>query len=147
VSRYVFVELADYPTCRCWKEERARRLVATTAPRGFEVNDGTFAPRRYEWREIEKFMLVGPWGEVEDVVVAHGKTFAEASRDGDTQAPVRVGFRYSPGHRRTVANKLLGGLRRRAKTKADGFVMGYWDRSFNEAVELMNEWLTRYKTA
>jgi hypothetical protein len=129
------------------EEERARRLVATTAPRGFEVNDGTFAPRRYEWREIEKFMLVGPWGEVEDVVVAHGKTFAEASRDGDTQAPVRVGFRYSPGHRRTVANKLLGGLRRRAKTKADGFVMGYWDRSFNEAVELMNEWLTRYKTA
>ena len=25
--------------------------------------------------------------------------------------------------------------------------MGYWDRPFDEAVDLMNEWLTRYETA
>jgi len=24
--------------------------------------------------------------------------------------------------------------------------MGYWDRPFDEAVDLMNEWLARYKT-
>jgi hypothetical protein len=29
----------------------------------------------------------------------------------------------------------------------DGIVMGYWDRPFDEAVDLMNEWLARYKTA
>jgi hypothetical protein len=32
-------------------------------------------------------------------------------------------------------------------TEADGLVMGYWDRPFDEAVDLMNEWLARYKTA
>jgi hypothetical protein len=30
-------------------------------------------------------------------------------------------------------------------TEAD--VVGYWDRPFDEAVDLMNEWLARYKTA
>ena len=29
-------------------------------------------------------------------------------------------------------------------TKADGLVMGYWDRPFDEAVDLMNACLTRY---
>ncbi len=28
---------------------------------------------------------------------------------------------------------------------ADGYVMGWWDRPFDEAVDLMNEWLTRHR--
>ena len=32
-------------------------------------------------------------------------------------------------------------------TTADGFVMDYWDRPLDEAVDLMNEWLARYKAA
>jgi hypothetical protein len=29
--------------------------------------------------------------------------------------------------------------------RVDGLVMGYWDRPFDEAVDLMNEWHARYK--
>jgi hypothetical protein len=32
-------------------------------------------------------------------------------------------------------------------TKADGVVMGYWDRPFDEAVDLMNAWLRRNRAA
>jgi hypothetical protein len=90
---------------------------------GFAVNDRTFRPRRYEWCEIEKFVL------------GNG---------------VYVCFHYSPAHRRTLANRLwhvIAGLRDSDGTKTDGCVMGYWDRPFDEAVDLMNQWLTHYKAA
>jgi len=120
--------------------------------RGFEVNDRLGKPRRYEWREIDKFMLVATSADPEAAVVAPAKTFAEAAKDDDSgHSALRVGFRYTPpGRRRTLANKLfrsMSGLRGRDGTKADGLVMGYWDRPFDEAVDLMNEWLTRYKAA
>ena len=41
----------------------------------------------------------------------------------------------------------MGGLCDPDGTRADGLVMGYWDRPFDEAVDLMNEWLARYKRA
>jgi len=113
----------------------------------FEVNDRIFTPQRYEWHEIDKFMLVAPSAHIEHAVVAPGKTFVEAFRDGGTQSPAfRVGFHCSPGHRRKLASKLFSGLRGRDGTRVDGLVMGYWDRPFDEAVDLMNEWLARYKT-
>jgi hypothetical protein len=118
---------------------------------GFEVNDRLFKPRRYHWREVGKFMLVAPSPYIEDAVVAPAKTFAEAFSDGGTQYPVvRVGFHCSPGHRRTLANRLfrrINGMCGQDGTRADGLVMGYWDRPLDEAVDLMNQWLTRYKTA
>jgi hypothetical protein len=119
--------------------------------RGFAVNDRLRRPRRYEWREIDKFMLVATSADPEDAVVAPAKTFAAAAKDGDTGYPaLLVGFRYTPpGRRRTLANWLWrimsGPAHDRDGTKADGLVMGYWDRPFDEAVDLMNEWLTRHK--
>jgi hypothetical protein len=58
-----------------------------------------------------------------------------------------VGFRCSPWRRRYLAGKLFSDLRGRDGTRVDGLVMGYWDRPFDEAVDLMNEWHGRYKAA
>jgi hypothetical protein len=113
---------------------------------GFEVNDRVFTARRYGWQEIDKFMLVAPSAQIEHAVVAPPKTFAEALREGGGQSSaVRVGFHRSPGHRRKLASKLFSGLRGHDGTRVDGLVVGYWDRPFDEAVDLMNEWLARYK--
>ncbi len=113
---------------------------------GFEVNDRVVTARRYGWHEIDKFMLVAPSADIDYAVVAPGKSFVEAYRDGGTQSPAfSVGFHSHPGHRRKLASKLRSGLRGRDGTRVDGLVMGYWDRPFDEAVDLMNEWLGRYK--
>jgi hypothetical protein len=96
-------------------------------------------------------MLVATSEDPAAAVVKPANTFAEAAKDDDTGHSVfRVGFRYTPpGRRRTLANRLWrtmsGPPRDRDGSKADGLVMGYWDRPFNEAVDLMNEWLTRHK--
>ena len=50
----------------------------------------------------------------------------------------------STGHRRSLSRKLFGDFSGRDGTRADGTVMGYWDRPFDEAVDLMNEWRSRY---
>jgi hypothetical protein len=119
--------------------------------KGFEVNNRLFKPRRYEWSEIDEFILVTTGDHRADQVADAAKTFTEVLKDGDDgPAGWIVGYRYSPGHRRTLANQLfrtMGGARDRDGTKADGVVMGYWDRPFDEAVHLMNAWLTRYKAA
>lgn len=139
-----FVLLVAFHSVR--KARRAWWLRLTS--KGFEVNDRIFRARRFEWREINKFMLVAPAAHVEHAVVVPGKAFAEAFREGGTQSPAfRVGFRSAPGHRRRLTRKLFSGLRGRDGTEVDGLVMGYWDRPFDEAVELMNEWHTRYKAA
>ena len=117
------------------------------SPTGFAVNDRLGRPRRYQWREIDKFMLVAPLAEIHDAVLAPGQTFAEVIRDGTPQRPgLIVGFHYlPPGRRRRLLSKLNGSVYDREGTQADGLVMGYWDRPFDEAVDLMNEWLARYK--
>ena len=116
--------------------------------KGFEVNDRLLRPRRYGWREIDKFMLVAPSGQVEHAVVAPGSTFAEAAKNTAAQpSPMSVGFSYAPGHRRAFGVHFSGGLRSRDGTRADGVIMGFWDRPFDEAVDLMNEWLKRYRAA
>ena len=105
-----------------WRSARGGWWLRLSS-RGFEVNDRPGRPRRYDWREIDKFTLV----------------------DG-----VQVCFRYTPGRRRTLANKswrAISGLRDSDGTKADGLVMGYWDRPCDQAVDLMYSWLTRYRAA
>jgi hypothetical protein len=128
---------------------KARRMCwLRLTSKGFEVNDRVFTARRFEWHEIDKFMLVAPSADIEYAVVAPPKTFAEAVRGGSTQSPAfRVGFHCSPGRRRKLASKLYSGLRGGDGTRVDGLVMGYWDRPFDEAVDLMNEWRTRYRAA
>lgn len=66
------------------------------------------------------------WCEIEAFVVvgSHGRE--------------RVSFRFSPECHR---------FRPRRRTKPDGYVVGHWDRSPDEAVALMSEWLTRYRGA
>jgi hypothetical protein len=114
---------------------------------GFEVNDRIFAARRYDWREIDKFMLVAPSDQIENAVVVPGKTFIEVLKAGPTQLPAfRVGFHCVPGHRPRLANRLFGGLRSTDGARPDGVVMGFWDRPFHEAVDLMNQWLRRYRS-
>ena len=87
---------------------------------GFQVNDRLRRPRRYLWRDIDSFELVEKLQHYED---------------GSSGVLQRVGFHYSSKHRRLLHRR----------SKPDGFVMGYWDRPPDEAVALMNEWLTRYK--
>jgi hypothetical protein len=117
--------------------------------KGFAVNNGLFKPHRYEWPEIDEFMLVTTGDHGADQVAAAAKTFTDVLKDGDDEpAGWIVGYRYSPGHRRTIANRrfrTMSGARGRDGTKADGVVMGYWDRPFDEAVDLMNAWLTSYR--
>ena len=67
------------------------------------------------------------WCEIE--------SFAPAGHAGTKD---RVGFRYSPECHR---------FRPRRRSKPDGYVVGHWDRPAEEAVELMVEWLTRYRAA
>jgi hypothetical protein len=50
-------------------------------------------------------MLVTVGDHTEAVVPAVAKTFVEAFKDGDSQpSGWIVGYHYSPGHRRTIAN-------------------------------------------
>ncbi len=114
--------------------------------KGFEVNDRVFAPRRYEWREIDEFMLVAPGGRVQDAVPHPPKTYAEAFKDGTSAPPTVVGFRYLPrsGRRRSLASRIFFNASSADGTKADGAVVGYWDRPFDEAVDLLNQWRSRY---
>ncbi len=111
---------------------------------GFEVNDRIFTPRRYGWRDIEKFMLVAPSHQIEHAVLAPSISFAEAVKDGVPPPLFRVGFALSTGHRRSLSRRLFADFSGRDGMKADGSVMGYWDRPFDEAVDLMNEWRSRY---
>ena len=67
------------------------------------------------------------WGEIE--------SFELVPRTG---AEGRVGFRYSPECHR---------FRPRRRSKTDGYVVGHWDRPADEAIELMSQWLTRYRAA
>jgi hypothetical protein len=96
---------------------------------GFEVHERSGKPRRYEWCEIDKFMLV-------------------ESRDDEVGLVPHVGLRFSPEHRRTLADKLwLAPRCHHDAAYANRHIGGYWDGPFGKAVDLMNEWLTRYKAA
>lgn len=111
----------------CWRSSRGGWWLRLS-DRGFEVNDRAGKPRRYQWQEIEKFLLVGAYDTEEGTFVG------------------QVGFQYAPGHRLTMAKRLrqrLAPPRDRDDTKSDGIIMGWWDRPFDDAVDLMNDWLTR----
>jgi hypothetical protein len=114
---------------------------------GFELNSRLGKPHRYEWREIDKFMLVAQSQHVEQATPAPAKTFTEALRDGDSESCGSVvGFQLTPEHPRTYwHNRIRRMFSDREGTRADGLIMGYWDRPFDEAVDLMNEWLTRHR--
>lgn len=58
-----------------------------------------------------------------------------------------VGLHFSPHHHGTLGSRFgpFGGPWRDGDAKLDATIMGYWDRPFGEAVDLMNEWLSRYK--
>jgi hypothetical protein len=125
---------------RCGRGDWWLRLSSN----GFEVNDRIFTPRRYGWRDIEKFMLVAPSQQIEHAVLAPAVSFADGLKDGAPPPLFRVGFALSTGHRRSLFRRLFADFSGRDGTKADGTVMGYWDRPFDEAVALMNEWRSRY---
>lgn len=114
-----------------WRSARGRWWLRLTST-GFEVNDRPWRPRRYRWSEIDRFALVGLRIQPEREDVPRPTTFTDVVRDGAPPQIVRVGFRYVPE------------LRTRPRRQADGYVMGWWDRPFDEAVDLMNEWLARH---
>jgi len=114
-----------------WRSARGRWWLRLTSV-GFEVNDRLWRPRRYRWSQIDRFALVGDGIQPDAESVPRPRTFPDVVRDGPVPQVVRVGFRYVPE------------LRTRPRRIADGYVMGSWDRPFDEAVDLMNEWLARY---
>lgn len=142
---WLFGWLAVRLAVMAWRSGRGSWWLHLSSS-GFEVNDRIFRPRRCEWRDVDTFMLVSPSGQFEQAVLAPGTTFAEAVRAGDHQPPaLQVGYSLSPGHRPSLARRLFADFRGSDGTKANGILMGFWDRPFDEAVELMNEWLARYK--
>lgn len=106
---------------------------------GFEVND-RLRPRHYRWADIEQFMLVDHDGVPlpAEAEVPPARSWGEViggGADATTAPAALVAFRCRPGRRRHPGRAV------------DGNVMGYWDRPFDEAVELMNEWLARSREA
>jgi hypothetical protein len=114
-----------------WRSARGRWWLRLTSE-GFEVNDRLWRPRRYWWSEIDRFTLVGRETRPDAEFEPRPQTFTDAVGGGATPQVVRVGFRYVPE------------LRTRPHRTADEYVMGWWDRPFSEAVDLMNEWVARY---
>ena len=133
-----------------WRSTRGGWWLRLTAT-GFEVNDRVFTPRRFGWGDIDRFMLVAPASQIEHAVVTPGATFTQSlSTGGDPIAALRVGFHCAPGYRRPLASRVFRPFTAMIShdgTQADGLIMGYWDRPFDEAVDLMNDWLTRYRKA
>jgi hypothetical protein len=106
---------------KCWRSGRGVWWLRLTSA-GFAVNDRVLRPRRYTWGEIDTFMLVNG---------------------------AFVSFFFPPQRRRTVWHRLRRAIGPRSGDgrKPDGILVGYWDRPFDEAVELMNEWQARYRAA
>lgn len=98
---------------------------------GFEVNDRVFRPRRYRWSDIDRFVMVGADGQLHTGVVSQAQTFTDVLKNGEAPQSMRVGFRFLPDKRR------------RRHRSVDHYVMGWWDRPLDLAVDLMNDWLTR----
>lgn len=87
--------------------------------RGLEVNDRILGPRRYAWHEIDEFLAAG----------------------------VTVGMRFTAPRPRMSVSRFwpFGGPFREGDVALDATVMGYWDRGCGEAVDLLNDWLHRYR--
>lgn len=130
-----------------WGRKLRRSWWLRLSGSGFEINDRIFTPRRYEWAEIDKFMLAAPAGQVQDAP-AEWTTYSDAFLGGVDTPPTIVAFHYRPERRRrrSLASTLFFHATSRDGTKADGPVMGYWDRPAGEAVDLLNEWLTRHRS-
>jgi hypothetical protein len=96
-----------------WAVVRSRRARGDgwlrLSSTGFEVRARSGKPRRYEWCEVDGFMLV-------------------ETRDGEGGVVSHVGLRFSPELRR-----------------ADRHIDGYWEGPLEDAVDLMNERLARYR--
>jgi len=117
-----------------WRSARGRWWLRLSTV-GFEVNDRVFRPRRYRWSDIDAFLLVGAQGVPASGAVPQAQTFTDVLKDGEAAQIMRVGFRFLPDRRR------------RRRRQADGYVMGWWDRPFDQAVDVMNEWLARHRGA
>jgi len=148
LGSWVLGWLTAHLVVRSWRIARGRwwlRLSST----GFELNSRLGRPHRYEWREIDKFMLVAQSQHIDRAILMSAKPFAQAYRDGDSgYLALVVGFHMTPEHPRTYwHNRIRRIYCDREGTRSDGLILGYWDRPFDEAVDLLNEWLTRYKTA
>jgi hypothetical protein len=98
---------------------------------GFELHGRWCKPRRYEWHDIDEFMLV-------------------ESRDDEGDVVELVGLRFSPEHRVALANnRLLPWARacNRDEAGADLHLDGYWDAPLEELVDLLNGWLARSRVS
>lgn len=140
---WLFTWLAVRVAVTSWRSGRGTWWLRLTSS-GFEVNDRIFKPRRYRWREIEKFMLVAPSSQIENAVLAPAVSFSDALRDGVGGPSFQVGFALAGRHRQPLLRRLFADFSGCDGTKADGTVMGFWDRPFDEAVALMNDWRRRH---
>jgi len=139
--------MAARTTVLVWRSVRRRWWLRLTST-GFAVNDRIFAPRRYEWHQINQFMLVASTKQIGAAIVLPPKTFIERLKPASGQAPtLRVGFKCAPGHRPRSA-WLVGDMVSKDRIRADGLIMGHWgDQHLFDVVDLLNDWLERYRGA
>lgn len=115
-----------------WRSTR-KQWWLRLSPVGFEINDRIFHPRRFRWAEIDGFWLMGTDGQPLTGPVAQVQTVGDVLRDGAAPQSGRVTFRVRREDRRW------------GRRHVNKYVMGWWDRPFDEAVDLMNDWLTRHR--
>lgn len=127
-----------------WRSVRGHWWLRLSS-NGLEINDRIFRRRRIRWGQVHNFMLVAPAGHFEHAVMAQPQSFADAMRNGvDHPVALQVGFRLGHDLSRSLWRRLFANFRDRDGVLADGILMGFWDRSPDEAVNLLNEWRLRY---
>ena len=137
-----------------WRITRGAWWLRLTAS-GLEINERLGRPRRYQWRDFERFVLVPTSADLDSTELAPQLTYGEKVAQGIKAGGATVvlvglvpGFQLVPTYPRSYSHKRIN---RQYRTfdgpTPDGFVVEFWDRPFDQAVDLLNEWLTRYRNA
>ena len=136
-----------------WRITRGAWWLRLTAS-GLEINDRLGRPKRYQWRDFERFVLVPSPTDLGSAELAPQLTYAEkvayARQHSASPIPGGLvpGFQLVPHYPRNCLQKRRNRLYRTVEGPTpDGFVSEFWDRPYDQAVDLLNEWLTRYRNA
>ncbi|ORA35605.1 hypothetical protein [Mycobacterium aquaticum] len=149
-----FVWIATRSLIPWWRITRGTWWLRLSAS-GLEINDRLGRPQRYRWRDFERFLLVPTPADLNSAELAAQLTFGEKVAQGVEHGGVPVivvglvpGFQLAPTYHRSIWHKRINRLYRAFNGPTpDGIVMEFWDRPYDQAVEMLNEWLKRYRNA
>lgn len=135
-----------------WRITRGAWWLRLSAS-GLEINERLGRPQRYQWRDFERFFLVPTPADLDSTELAPRLTFSEKFAQGINYVgpPVLLvglvpAFQLVPTYPRNFWHKRRNHLYRTFDGPTpDGFVVEYWDRPFDQAVDLLNEWLIRHR--